>query len=851
MTSHLPKLRADLTVSEQESDGDRVYVVKDSIRGQFFRLREPEYFIAQQLDGATPVEVVRERAEAKFEAQLSEEVLGSFVARLKKGGLLEAEPSESKRRHSSKRVQGSILYLRCKLLDPDRLFDRLIGKIRFLYTPAFVIFSAVCILMASFILVANWQDARASFANLYRLSAVPLIVLVVFVVIMAHEFGHGLTCKHFGGHVHEIGFLLMYFQPAFYCNVSDAWMFPEKSKRMWVGFAGPYFELFLWALAIFVWRVTAPETWLSEVATIVIATSGIKTLLNFNPMVKWDGYYLLSDWLGVPNLRSKAFRYVGDKVKRLWGSDVASEPEMPLRERRILFWYGLVAALGSVTVLTVALLTIGVDLVQERQSLALVLFAGMFGLRVRRRARRLFGSSRGNDDPEDELDTSEEEDVPDKQSRNPRSTTETPDSLMTQPPPARPPVSTPAKEGNGHTAVDPEPAAPAPRNVEDKPDPARRERPVRAEKSKRSSSRFKRRAIGFLKLAVLCGAAAAILWFVRAELRISGDFNVLPVRNADVRSEVEGIIEEVLVKEGQFVQAGELIARLSDHELRAELERNAARIEEARSRLKLLEAGARPEEIQLARVAIARAEEQLKFRRDRAERDRTLYEEKLLSLNDYEESERTVAELQSELVEAKRKLELLQAGTRTEEIEAMKAVVTSLEAQRNFFEDQLRRGRVVSLASGVVTTPALQLRELEHQLVRKGDLIAKIHDFQTVTALIAVSEKEIADVKIGQVVRLKARAYPEMIFDGKVTGIATTAQTASAAATPATAVTSPMSIRSTPNSILLTTEIDNRANFLKPGMTGIAKISGGEHRLFDLVKRRLSRTVSVEFWSWW
>src|SRR5262245_11679142 len=238
MTLDLPKLRNDLTVSEQGTSADKVFIVKDSVRGQFFRLREPEYFIARQFDGATPVEVVRQRAEARFNAQLSEEDLQLFVARLKKGGLLETESgSTGQQARPAKRIRGTLLYLRCKILDPDRLLDHLVGKVRFFFTPAFVVFSAVCILAAALVLIANWQEAAASLSSLYRLSAIPLIVLVVFLVIIAHEFAHGITCKHFGGHVHEIGFLLIYFQPAFYCNVSDAWMFPEKSKRMWVGFA--------------------------------------------------------------------------------------------------------------------------------------------------------------------------------------------------------------------------------------------------------------------------------------------------------------------------------------------------------------------------------------------------------------------------------------------------------------------------------------------------------------------------------------------------------------------------------------------------------------------------------------
>src|SRR5262245_24970877 len=134
MISDLPKLRKDLTISEQTAAGGRFFVLKDSVRGQFFRLREPEYFIARQLDGATPLEAVRQRAEAKFDAQLSEEDLGLFVARLRRSSLLESEDSAGGHPRPRSRVQGNLLNLRCKILDPDRLLDGLIGKVRFAFT---------------------------------------------------------------------------------------------------------------------------------------------------------------------------------------------------------------------------------------------------------------------------------------------------------------------------------------------------------------------------------------------------------------------------------------------------------------------------------------------------------------------------------------------------------------------------------------------------------------------------------------------------------------------------------------------------------------------------------------------
>src|SRR5439155_438453 len=116
-----------------------------------------------------------------------------------------------------------------------------------------------------------------------------------------------------------MGFLLIYFQPAFYCNVSDAWLIAEKSKRLWVTISGPYLEIFLWALAVIIWRVTEPGTWPSAVALVVVATSALRLFINLNPLIKLDGYYLLSDALGIHNLRARAFGYLKRRLSALVG----------------------------------------------------------------------------------------------------------------------------------------------------------------------------------------------------------------------------------------------------------------------------------------------------------------------------------------------------------------------------------------------------------------------------------------------------------------------------------------------------------------------------------------------------
>jgi len=354
--------------------------------------------------------------------------------------------------------------------------------------------------------------------------------------------------------------------------------------------------------------------------------------------------------------------------------------------------------------------------------------------------------------------------------------------------------------------------------------------------------------------ALLLGAVALpILFLGRMELKIRGQFNALPIRNADVRAEVEGIVQEIYVDEGDQVREGERIASLADRDLRTELRKTEAGIEQSKARLKMLEAGPTPEEIAVARAVVVKAQDHLTYARLRLARDKALFEQKLLSRKDFDDTQEQAATAENDLIEAKSKLNVLLRGTGPEEIEATKAEIAALETQRRFLEEQLRLLNVVSPISGIVATPSVQLKEMKHKLVRKSDLIAEVYDLKTVTAEIVVSEKDIGDVKVGQKVLLKARAAPNVTFRGTVTAIATAAQINpnSGSGQVASGTGSSSRANVTPKMILVTTEINNSARLLKPEMTGQAKILCGPRSIFQLLTRRLARTLKVEFWSWW
>ena len=294
------------------------------------------------------------------------------------------------------RTRQSILYWRKSLFDPDRFLTWLAPRLWFFWTRTFLIVSAGCIVLAALLCWANGDELASSFQSVLRWESIVLVWLTILVVTTCHEFAHGLTCKHYGGEVHEIGFLLLLLMPCFYCNVSDAWLFREKSKRLWVTLAGGYFELFLWALAVFAWRLTPPDTLLNYLAFVVLSVCGVRTLFNFNPLIKLDGYYLLSDWLEMPNLHPRALGYFKAHLRRLlWGAPrPAPEPRGGL-----LFRFGLATWLHALALL--ALMLVGLfQFAEARWGLLGAAAVALLGLVSR--ARRVPGDfSRGgeNDDP--------------------------------------------------------------------------------------------------------------------------------------------------------------------------------------------------------------------------------------------------------------------------------------------------------------------------------------------------------------------------------------------------------------------------------------------------------------------
>jgi len=364
-----PKLRADLRISEQTVAGEKSYVIKNRETNAYNRYGPTEYELLTLCDGTrTPAEIAEEMTRRDPEAPLEEAEVLEFLDSIdptmwerslgeKNLAVLERIRDERK----SRLDQSSILYISFKAWDPDKTLARIDPYLSWMFTGGFVVFSLLLFFTAGYILAGDWSRVQRdteelySFANktAYDLWAFWLLFLILGGI---HEFGHGLTCKHFGGEVRQMGFLLIYFTPAFFTDTTDITLFEKVSRRQWVIFAGIWIELTVCAISTLIWHFTLPGTIVNDLAYKMMLLSAIQgALLNLNPLIKADGYYALAQYLSIDNLREDSFAYLrGWARKYLFRQDL-DLPAASRRHRRIFLTFGLaaIAYSAAIVVLTV------------------------------------------------------------------------------------------------------------------------------------------------------------------------------------------------------------------------------------------------------------------------------------------------------------------------------------------------------------------------------------------------------------------------------------------------------------------------------------------------------------------
>jgi putative peptide zinc metalloprotease protein len=366
-----PKLRHDLRFTRHVRDNAVTWVVKDPTAAKYFRVAQVEGWLMQQMDGTRTLQFICDALHSEVGMRATPGALEVLVHRLEELGLLEwsAQDCNTKiervrQRRIVRNSRNSILRFRWSFGDPDALLERLVKALPFFWTRGFAIASGLVFLLYGVFLTLYWQPFAAGIAALHAPGSMTvglwLLAICCFAVTaIIHELGHGLTCKRFGGEVHEIGAMLLYFMPAFYCNVSDAWTFEKRAPRFWVTFAGGWIQLWYATLATVIWLLSEPGSFVNTAALLTAALGGAHALLfNYNPLLPTDGYYALIDWLEIPNLRRRAFAYVRAVFCRRVLRLHVQIPSVTDRERRIFLTYGILSGLYSTVMLGVFLVIV-------------------------------------------------------------------------------------------------------------------------------------------------------------------------------------------------------------------------------------------------------------------------------------------------------------------------------------------------------------------------------------------------------------------------------------------------------------------------------------------------------------
>jgi putative peptide zinc metalloprotease protein len=354
--------RGDLIVNRQVYQGQAWWVVKDPIALAYYRFRPEEYALLDMLDGLTSLDTLKDQFEARFPPRrITVEELSRFVATLHRSGLVIGDRAgqgpqlfERRRQRIWKQWMhwlSNIMSMRFRGIDPDWMLEKLDPWFGWLFSPPAIV--AACFFVASAVLLVlvNFDVFRAKLPEFHQFFAAGnwlYLAIALAVTKILHEFGHGLSCKHYGGECHEMGMMLLVFTPCLYCDVSDSWMLPNKWKRAAIGAAGMYVEVIIASIATYLWWNSHAGVF-NQLCLDVMFVSSVSTILfNANPLLRYDGYYILSDVLEIPNLRQKANTILGRLASR-WclGIKQQDDPFLPQRNLGLFALYAVASSIYS------------------------------------------------------------------------------------------------------------------------------------------------------------------------------------------------------------------------------------------------------------------------------------------------------------------------------------------------------------------------------------------------------------------------------------------------------------------------------------------------------------------------
>ena len=368
-----PRLRSTVQARRRRFRGQTWHVLQDPATNDFFRLNHAAYQFVALLDGRHTVGEVWRMANESLgdEAPTQGEAI-QLLGQLYTSNLIQAElPPDAAglfsryKKRRTREVQGyltNILFARIPILDPDRFLDRWVWLFGRLFTWYGLAAWAILAVAGLYAIAGRFAELSDRASTVLDPGNLPLLYLGFLLVKVVHEFGHAFACKTFGrsgggGEVHVMGVMLLVFTPMPYVDATSAWALRSKWHRAAVGAAGMLVELAVAAVAAMVWAGTGPGA-VHAIAYNVMFVASVSTLLfNANPLLRYDGYYILSDLLEMPNLAQRSREYLYYLVRRYaWGVREARSPAHTSGERFPLAFYAVASTVYRVFVCMAILL---------------------------------------------------------------------------------------------------------------------------------------------------------------------------------------------------------------------------------------------------------------------------------------------------------------------------------------------------------------------------------------------------------------------------------------------------------------------------------------------------------------
>lgn len=353
------RLRPDLILTPDRTARSCSYLIEDQLHGAFFRLGVNEYRIVSFLDGQRTIEQAWELARAAVAPAegVSRETARALAQWLVQHELVDLPQLDPARRRNAPRglhplERANPFFIRIPLLDPQPLLQRLEPWLGWLFAPPALVAALLLGLLAATRLWAHWDRFTASLSGILTLDQSWSLLACWLLLKLTHEIGHGVACHRFGGSVRSAGLVLILFAPIAYMDVTSSWRFRRTADRIVTSAAGMYVELIVASCAALMWSVTSPGVWNQLCANCVVLASITTLVFNANPLMRYDGYYILTDLLGIPNLYGRAAQDLNSLVRRFfWG-----EPSTPPAEQRgvaaVIRGYGIASFAWRVMVIT-------------------------------------------------------------------------------------------------------------------------------------------------------------------------------------------------------------------------------------------------------------------------------------------------------------------------------------------------------------------------------------------------------------------------------------------------------------------------------------------------------------------